>query len=69
MDSFLTPDGKRLPGVTDKDSISYRIEALKVYLEQQLGDQTFLDIYKHLQVRFGSPASRDRQLTRRPMRQ
>jgi len=32
---FLRPDGKELvlPGVSEKDSIAYRIEALKVYLE------------------------------------
>jgi hypothetical protein len=32
---FLRPDGKelQLPGVSDKDSMAYRIEALKVFLE------------------------------------
>ena len=46
----MTPDGKRIPGLTEKDSIGYRIEALKVYLEQQLSDKIFLAAYKQLQV-------------------
>ena len=29
---------KNLPGVQASDSMGYRIEALRVYLEQQLGD-------------------------------
>lgn len=37
-----------LPGVTASDSMCYRIEALKVYLEQQLGDIPFVAAYKHL---------------------
>eukprot|EP00349_Pseudokeronopsis_sp_Brazil_P010675 CAMPEP_0202980692 /NCGR_PEP_ID=MMETSP1396-20130829/86569_1 /ASSEMBLY_ACC=CAM_ASM_000872 /TAXON_ID= /ORGANISM="Pseudokeronopsis sp., Strain Brazil" /LENGTH=48 /DNA_ID= /DNA_START= /DNA_END= /DNA_ORIENTATION= len=28
--------------------MGYRIEALRVYLEQQLGDQSFIAAYKHL---------------------
>ena len=37
-----------LPGVTATDSMGYRIEALRVYLEQQLGDIPFIAAYKHL---------------------
>ena len=48
--SFLTPEGKRLPGLSDKDTIGYRIEALRLYLEQQLGEDIFINIYKALQV-------------------
>ena len=37
---------KNLPGITASDSRSYRIEALRVHLENQLGDATFLAAYK-----------------------
>ncbi len=30
------------------DSIGYRIEALRVYLEQQIGDEVLLEVYKYL---------------------
>lgn len=36
-----------LPGVTSTDSQSYRIEALRVYLEEMLGDTCFIAAYKH----------------------
>lgn len=39
---------KNLPGVQASDSMGYRIEALRVYLEQQLGDQPFIAAYQHL---------------------
>jgi hypothetical protein len=39
-----------LPGVTATDSMSYRIEALRVYLENKLGDIPFIAAYKHLVV-------------------
>lgn len=39
---------QNLPGVTATDSMGYRIEALRVYLELQLGDQPFIAAYKHL---------------------
>lgn len=42
---------KKLPGVTASDSMGYRIEALRVYLENLLGDIPFLAAYKHLVVR------------------
>lgn len=37
-----------LPGVDNKDSIGFRIEALRVYLEKQLGDEIFIKAYKYL---------------------
>ena len=46
----MTPEGKKLPGLSDKDTIGYRIEALRLYLEQQLGEDVFISIYKTLQV-------------------
>ncbi len=54
---FEEPEDKRvipqflqnIPGVTATDSMGYRIEALRVYLENMLGDQPFLGAYKHLQ--------------------
>lgn len=36
---------KNLPGVQASDSMGYRIEALRVYIETQLGDQIFLAAY------------------------
>jgi hypothetical protein len=39
-----------LPGVTASDSMGYRIEALRVYLELKLGDVPFVAAYKHLIV-------------------
>lgn len=41
---------QNLPGVTATDSMGYRIEALRVYLERQLGDVPFIAAYKHLIV-------------------
>ena len=43
---------QNLPGVTASDSMAYRIEALRVYLENQIGDELFLAAYKHLNVTF-----------------
>ena len=59
-DDFDEPVDKRvvphflqnLPGVTATDSMGYRIEALRVYLENQLGDMPFINAYKHLVVSF-----------------
>jgi len=39
-----------LPGISATDSRSYRIEALRVHLENQLGDQAFINAYRHLVV-------------------
>lgn len=39
---------KNLPGVEASDSMGYRIEALRVYLETQLGDTVFISAYQHL---------------------
>lgn len=47
--SFLTPEGKRLPGLSDKDTIGYRIETLRLYLEQELGAENFISVYRTLQ--------------------
>lgn len=41
---------ENLPGVTGADSMGYRIEALRVYLEGVLGDEIFLAAYRHLVV-------------------
>jgi len=49
--SFLTPEGKRLPGLSDKDTIGYRIETLRLYLEQELGADSFINVYRTLQVK------------------
>lgn len=38
---------QNLPGVSVTDSQSYRIEALRVYLEEKLGDEIFITAYKH----------------------
>ena len=43
MQKFL----QNLPGVEAGDSQSYRIEALRVYLEENLGETTFIAAYKH----------------------
>ena len=45
---FLTPEGKEIPGISSHDSIGYRIESLRVYLEQQFGEDLFLKVYKML---------------------
>ena len=37
-----------IPGISATDSRSYRIEALRVHLENQLGDQAFIEAYRHL---------------------
>jgi hypothetical protein len=57
-DDFEEPPDQRalptflqnLPGVTATDGMGYRIEALRVYLELQLGDAPFVAAYKHLIV-------------------
>ena len=38
---------KNLPGVQATDSMGYRIEALRVYLETQLGETPFISVYQH----------------------
>ena len=37
-----------LPGITATDSRSYRIEALRVHLENQLGDGPFVNAYRYM---------------------
>jgi len=51
---FLTIDGKEIPGCGGEDTISYRIEALKVYIEKQLGEAPFYEAYEILQDITGS---------------
>ena len=48
--NFLTPEGCPLPGVSDIDSAFGRIEALKYYLEVQLGMERFIQTYNYLLV-------------------
>lgn len=38
---------QNLPGVGATDSQSYRIEALRVYLEDKLGDEDFVNAYNY----------------------
>jgi NIMA (never in mitosis gene a)-related kinase len=55
-ENFEEPENQRaipqflvnVPGVTATDSMGYRIEALRVYLEKLLGDDPFIAAYKHL---------------------
>ena len=52
FDSFLTLEGNVIPGISNQDSISYRIETLRFYLENQLGEELFIKTYQYLQVSF-----------------
>ena len=46
---FTNPEGDDVKlQVTETDSLAYRIEALRLYIEQQLGISEFLLVYKHL---------------------
>jgi NIMA (never in mitosis gene a)-related kinase len=45
---FLTVDGTLLPGTSDQDSIFYRIEALRSYIEQKLGLEPMMRAYQYL---------------------
>lgn len=45
-------EGNAIPGVSEKDSMSYRIESLRFYLENQLGEEIFIKTYQYLQVFF-----------------
>ncbi|KAL4511939.1 hypothetical protein ABPG72_012784 [Tetrahymena utriculariae] len=47
---FLGVDGIQIPGMSEKDSIFNRIEALKVYLERNLGENLFIQIYQEIQL-------------------
>ena len=49
--NFLTPEGVPLPGVSEADSAFSRIEALRCYLEAQLGMDRFMQAYNYLLVR------------------
>ena len=37
-----------VPGVTASDTKAYRIEAMRVYLENNIGDELFIAAHKHL---------------------
>ena len=50
--NFLTPDGVPLPGISEVDSAFGRIEALRCYLEAQLGMERFIQAYNYLLVFF-----------------
>jgi len=45
---FLTVEKSPLPGISDTDSIFYRIEALRNYLESKLGLEPMLRAYQYL---------------------
>lgn len=46
---FLRPDGQVLTlPVSERDSLSYRVEALRVYLEQEVGLDAFLRLHRYL---------------------
>ena len=47
---FLTPEGRELPGVCETDTVTYRIEALRCYLEQMLGEDIFIHAYQYITV-------------------
>ncbi|CAE8636297.1 unnamed protein product, partial [Polarella glacialis] len=54
---FLRPDGAELElFVSEADSLSYRIEALRVYLEKELGLQDFLSVYHYLEDNGDGPS-------------
>jgi hypothetical protein len=46
----LSAECKKIAGISDKDSIFMRIEALRVYLEKQLGQEDFIKAYQLLAV-------------------
>ena len=47
---FLTPEGQELPDVCECDTITYRVESLRYYLEVQLGEELFIRIYNMICV-------------------
>ncbi len=47
---FRTPEGKPIPGLSEKDSPAYAIEIAKVYLERELGERKFAEAYRFLEV-------------------
>lgn len=51
-----------IPGITASDSMSYRIEALRVHLENQMGDELFVNAYKHLTNLSGDDEAQDNVL-------
>jgi NIMA (never in mitosis gene a)-related kinase len=59
---FLTVEGKEIPGCSEKDSISYRIEALRVYLENNLTPDVFYACYKYLMNQNSNEDEQNREL-------
>lgn len=56
--AFVDADGRILDlNISDQDSMMYRIESLKLYLEQQLGFGDFISVYRALQASTQSEAS------------
>jgi len=51
---FLTPEGKAIPGLTGQDTMSYRIEALRAYLDTQFGEKLLIKVYNLLQDEVGN---------------
>ncbi len=50
--SLATPEGTPLPGSSEVHSDGDLIELLKLYLETELGDDTFSQAYQFLKVHF-----------------
>jgi NIMA (never in mitosis gene a)-related kinase 1/4/5 len=39
----------RLPDVSEDDSLCYQIESLRMFLEKQLGEERFIEVYRLLE--------------------
>eukprot|EP01017_Pseudomicrothorax_dubius_P026485 TRINITY_DN2958_c0_g1_i16.p1 TRINITY_DN2958_c0_g1~~TRINITY_DN2958_c0_g1_i16.p1 ORF type:complete len:141 (-),score=43.22 TRINITY_DN2958_c0_g1_i16:97-519(-) len=50
LPKFLSPDGNPLvlPGINDRDSLGLKLEALRIYLEKQIGEDKFYKAYKFI---------------------
>lgn len=52
VEDGITPkylDINKVPGVHDKDTLGNKIEALRAYLEKQVGDSQFVKAYSMIQ--------------------
>lgn len=52
MEDGIAPkylDINKVPGVHDKDTLGNKIEALRAYLEKQVGDNQFVKAYSMIQ--------------------
>jgi len=60
--TFLRPDGQvlNLP-VSDRDSLSYRVEALRVYLEEEIGLDAFVRLHRYLDAASARPVAPQRR--------